>query len=76
MVKRFKPVVVRVIAGAAAAQIVKQEMDAERRFAERPPAATESAARRRTGARARAAAALRAVAERLEPAPRGRPGAA
>lgn len=73
--KRFKsPVVVRVIAGAAAAQIVKQQMDGERRFAEAAEVRRE--AHRRSGVRARAAATLRAAAERLEPAPRDRPGAA
>jgi len=62
-----------VIAGAAAAQIVKQQMDGERRFA---GAGVRREAHRRSGVRARAAATLRAAAERLEPAPRDRPGAA
>ena len=64
--------VVKVIAGAAAAQIVKQEMESEGRFDEQPRAEAQS----RSGVRARLAAALHAAAERLEPAPRGRPDAA
>jgi hypothetical protein len=91
MLKRFnqvRSVVVHMIVGAAAAQAVKERMEDEARFAERPGGRRVASPDRggsvlaaeggrsvpatgRRGVRAGAAAALRAVADRLEPAPSG-----
>ena len=64
------------IAGAAAAQMVTEKMEDEQRFGDEPRRARAVQPGRTRGVRARAAAALRAAAERLEPACSGRGDAA
>jgi hypothetical protein len=64
-------VVVHMIAGAAAAQMVKERMEGQVQFAERQspaPARTPSPAVAPARLRRRAASALRAAADRLAPA--------
>jgi hypothetical protein len=64
-------VVVRMIAGAAAAQMVKERMEGQTQVAERKPAAAERTSNPPAAparVRLRAASALRAAADRLAPA--------